>query len=135
MILVRITGYIWVLLAYCGDSGIAREVILRAVVLVQHVGNAGRSELMCRLSGRHESRMRHATLAPRTGHECSVTGLCKMPETDYEFMSPGPGSRVCVQGIWQDILHRYRLERLLAMACNGGDFASLAVACETGLIL
>ncbi|OLP86609.1 Pentatricopeptide repeat-containing protein, mitochondrial [Symbiodinium microadriaticum] len=22
-----------------------------------------------------------------TGHECSVTGLCKMPETDYEFMS------------------------------------------------
>ena len=28
---------------------------------------------------------------PRTGHECSVTGLCKMPETDYEFMSQGPG--------------------------------------------
>ncbi|CAJ1351114.1 unnamed protein product [Effrenium voratum] len=22
-----------------------------------------------------------------TGHECSITGLCKMPETDYEFMS------------------------------------------------
>eukprot|EP00913_Durusdinium_trenchii_P008680 g8153.t1 len=22
-----------------------------------------------------------------TGHECSITGLCKMPETDFEFMS------------------------------------------------
>lgn len=25
--------------------------------------------------------------APREGHECSIAGLCAMPETDYEFMS------------------------------------------------